>query len=162
MRGDGSGRYVMQSGYVGVWMPDHPNAMADGTVLEHVLVVSRALGGAVPKGAVVHHVNGDKSDNRPQNLVLCPDDTYHRLLHRRQGSMDAIGDPNGRRCKYCKQWDHPQNVVISKDRRQEVAYHADCRRAYARKRAAVRRATDPTWAARERERKRAWKRGKPE
>jgi hypothetical protein len=51
---------------------------------EHVAVVEKAIGHQLPKGAEVHHINGDVSDNRPQNLVACDSHAYHLLLHRRQ------------------------------------------------------------------------------
>lgn len=44
-------------------------------------VASQALGKPLPKGACVHHVNGDPADNRPENLVICQDQDYHTLLH---------------------------------------------------------------------------------
>lgn len=50
---------------------------------EHIVVAERALGKPLPNGAVVHHVNLDTHDNRPCNLVICPDEAYHRLLHKR-------------------------------------------------------------------------------
>lgn len=27
------------------------------------------------------HVNGDPQDNRPANLVICQDQSYHQLIH---------------------------------------------------------------------------------
>lgn len=41
-----------------------------------------ALGKSLPTKAVVHHMNEDKLDNRPENLVICPDQAYHMLLHK--------------------------------------------------------------------------------
>jgi len=50
---------------------------------EHVLVVEKALGKKIPKGAVVHHLNGQRHNNNNNNLILCPSQSYHRLIHTR-------------------------------------------------------------------------------
>lgn len=80
--------------------------------LEHLLVAERALGRALPAGAVVHHVNGEPSDNRPQNLVICEDQAYHLLLHRRTRSLAAAGRPDLRRCRYCGEHDSLDHMYV--------------------------------------------------
>lgn len=49
---------------------DHPNANNRGQVLEHVKVMSEILGRPLCDGENVHHINGVRDDNRPENLEL--------------------------------------------------------------------------------------------
>lgn len=85
-------------------------------VSEHVEVAERAIGKPLPAGAEVHHVNGDKTDNSPHNLVICPSRAYHALLHKRQRAMEATGNPNFLKCEICGQWDDPSAMQIRKAR----------------------------------------------
>ena len=79
-----NGRIVATNGYVMVRMPDHPNADSRGYVYEHRLVVEEDLGRPLGSDEHVHHINGDKQDNRLKNLaVLSPAD--HRRAHRKSG-----------------------------------------------------------------------------
>jgi hypothetical protein len=72
------GRTVDKSGYVLIRMPDHPRANHAGYVREHRLVMEKLVGRYLRPEEVVHHRNGVKDDNRPENLKLYATNGKHK------------------------------------------------------------------------------------
>jgi hypothetical protein len=107
----------------------YPRSTVNGRRREtHIHVAEKALGGPLPRGAVVHHVDENRFNNVPTNLVICPDQAYHMLLHARMRGMQAIGDYDGRPCVWCKNHSNMHEM-------KQVGtgfWHRDCFREYQR------------------------------
>lgn len=57
-------------GYILLYVPGHPCANKSGYVLEHRVVMEQHVGRSLSPDEIIHHLNGNKSDNRIENLKL--------------------------------------------------------------------------------------------
>lgn len=83
------GRFADQQGYVLVHMPDYPSARKDGYIFEHRYVYEQSRGVRLPKDVIVHHINGVRDDNRPENLMATIRQRHDRV-HLRAGAVISL------------------------------------------------------------------------
>ena len=104
----------------------------------HVIIAETALGRELPKNAVVHHIDGNGRNNEKSNLLICPSEEYHQLLHLRKRAFEARGNPTWRKCPFCKIWDDPETMIAVGDipTRNKRYCHRKCKADYERKRKA--------------------------
>ncbi len=61
----------------------HPEANSRGYVYEHRLVAEEKIGRRLKKGEIVHHKNGLRWDNNPENLEIMTASEHSKLSSRR-------------------------------------------------------------------------------
>ena len=65
-------------GYIYAYAPWHPKNH-NGYVLEHRLVAEKKLGRFLYPWEIAHHINGDKTDNEPENIEV-----KHHIQHNKE------------------------------------------------------------------------------
>jgi predicted RNA-binding Zn-ribbon protein involved in translation (DUF1610 family) len=68
-----------KQGYILLWEPDHPNSTVRGWQYEHRLVAEKEHGRLLLSSEHVHHKNGVKDDNRPENLEVMDGNDHARI-----------------------------------------------------------------------------------
>jgi len=72
------GKVIDAYGYILIQCKGHPKGTKKGNyVREHVLVMESHIGRYMKDGEVIHHKNGDKKDNRLENLILLGSNKEH-------------------------------------------------------------------------------------
>ncbi len=104
-----TGKVVTVDGYVYVLCYNHPRANKKGYVLEHRLVIEAKLNHVtldkwlqrgikgnyikkskfLTKKEVVHHINGIKTDNRTENLMLFKSNAEHTKYEPMQRKLNT-------------------------------------------------------------------------
>lgn len=115
------GRKAINNDYIGVLTGKNQYTQ------EHILIAEKALGHALPQGAVVHHHDENGFNNQNQNLVICESRKYHALLHSRMRAITACGNPDWVRCYVCHQYDDPTKVQLYKCGRYWTQAHRICK-----------------------------------
>jgi len=70
-----------RQGYTILHVPNHPHRDRHNSVLEHRLVMEKIIKRYLKSEERVHHINGIKDDNRPENLRLFPNIKSHQEYH---------------------------------------------------------------------------------
>jgi len=111
-------------------MPNHKKASSCGYVYEHIIVAENKIGRSLRDGETVHHIDGNRSNNNLKNIFVCIDRGHHATLHRMINATKDIGTPTGLKCKFCGQYDSPENLYVPKN---GGPHHRECFNQYYRK-----------------------------
>ena len=122
------GKRISSTGYVYRLVPDHPHSDCRGYIFEHILVAEKALGKYLDPGHPIHHVDENRRRNTNDNLVVCENNAYHKILHMRMRALAECGHANWRRCSYCKEYDLPENITVG----YKMCFHPACVKKYRR------------------------------
>jgi hypothetical protein len=121
------GKTITRAGYRKIKKPDHPRAV-NGYVFEHIIVIEEFLGYILPLKYRIHHKDGNKLNNDICNLIVCPNESIHRIIHTNEKSLREYGDAKGRKCCICHKYDMPNNMNHNVKSRNYI--HRDCKIKY--------------------------------
>lgn len=88
-------RQVTTSGYIELYDPKNPMSDKHGRIAEHRLVMSKTIGRPLKSFEHVHHINRNRKDNRPENLILLSH-ADHNTIHKSDQSKKSKRNDDGK------------------------------------------------------------------
>lgn len=67
--------------YKEIFCPTCSRARKSGWVSEHIAIAEQKIGRTLHKEEVIHHVDGNKANNNPDNLIVFKDVGNHSCFH---------------------------------------------------------------------------------
>jgi|SRR5688500_5349827 len=87
-------------GYIWFMMPQHPYCTGQGYIYEHRFLMELKLGRYLTKTEIVHHIDGNRSNNNIKNLFLFQSHSKHITNHNLEREYIRT-DNSGRICLLC-------------------------------------------------------------
>ena len=88
--------------------PEHPKANNRGYIYEHVFIAEQILGRKLTDDEVVHHIDHNRKNNSPDNLMIFASDADHTLYHKGYQAWSTDGliwhtakNSTYKQCKEC-------------------------------------------------------------
>jgi hypothetical protein len=88
---------VNSHGYIHIYKPEHPEAMRNGYVREHRMLMADHIGRRLLPNEEVHHKNGIKDDNRIENLQLLLKPDHTSITHT---GLSRVTEINAKQCVF--------------------------------------------------------------
>ena len=91
------GKRTTYYGYVMIYSPNHPFCDAQGYIRQSHLIMEKKLKRYLTLEEVIHHINGIKNDDRPENLKLFANKSEHMKFHHPKNIRISEYNPNAKR-----------------------------------------------------------------
>ena len=129
------GERMVHSGHVMVRKPNHPYVTKNKYIKRSRIVMEERLGCILPEWIIIHHKNGIRHDDRPENLHIFNSHSEHNTFHQNEIAKKMCGHYEWRVCSFCHKYDDIKNMGSSKIKNKSPRYHhMECQRLYMRKR----------------------------
>lgn len=89
--------------YIVVHRPDHQMSDKAGRLLEHRLIMAEHLGRLLEPREVVHHKDGNRSNNAIDNLDLMSGRKEHAAVHAKESELYQLRQQGQLRCSACRE-----------------------------------------------------------
>lgn len=75
------GKTINSKGYIFIYASEHPSRDCLNHIFEHRYIMEQKLKRYLNPEERIHHINGNKQDNRIENLMLFKNESEHQKFH---------------------------------------------------------------------------------